>query len=184
MSLIGSMVVYPGYGVALVSRELIRDINDVAVSFYELKFLDKDVTILVPKDGFEHVGIRALSTKKDVEKIYDIFRESLSEDWLEETCKVSWNRRNKDYQNRIRNGDLIDVARIYRDLKYIAFYKGLSFGEKAVLSQVGTLLSEECSAIEKKPIETVVAELKGACEGSLRANAGIITKVADSTVST
>ena len=65
-----------------------------------------------------------------------------------ELTASNWNRRNKEYQNKLRTGSLRDISEIYRDLKYIACYKELSFGEKNLLSKTESLLAEEISASE------------------------------------
>ena len=153
MFTVSDIIVYPGYGVARVSREVIKEVDGIQLLFYELKFLHKDVTVLVPCDGINTVGIRRLNTIENLLEIFDVFCVPYADDWFFNICLISWNRRNKDYQNRIRKGNLIDMAIIYRDLKYIERIKGLSFGEKSILSQVDFLVSEECAVIQDITIE-------------------------------
>ena len=167
-------IVYPGYGVAKIEKEISKEINLSKIVFLELKFLNRDVTILVPKEGLNVVGVRELSKKEDIFEIFKIFSFNLDSKWLENICLISLNRRSKDYQNRIRKGDLIDLANIYRDLKYIEIRKGLSFGEKAVLAQVEFLISEECSFIEKKDINLVLNELKNCCENCINGKINLV----------
>lgn len=153
-------VVYPGYGVAIIEKEIKREINSSQIIFSELKFLNKDMTILVPKENFENIGIRCLSSLKQMEDIFGIFDFEYPEDWLQNICMISWNRRSKEYQNKIRVGKLTDIATIYRDLKYIEIKKGLSFGEKTVLSQVEFLLCEELAILNNSPLELTIREVK------------------------
>ena len=130
MFAVSSTVVYPGFGVAKISREIIKEVNGAKLIFYELKFLNKDIRVLIPKDGFVGIGVRKLSTQKEIVEVFDIFCLPFDDDWIEKISIVSWNRRSKDYQNRIKNGNIKDLAIIYRDLKYIEKKKALSFGEK------------------------------------------------------
>ena len=58
-------IVYPGHGVAIIERVLERKVGGKTANFYELRFLNKDMTILVPVDNIESIGIRKLSTQKD-----------------------------------------------------------------------------------------------------------------------
>jgi CarD family transcriptional regulator len=168
------LVVYPGYGVARVSREVVKEINGNSLLFYELKFLNKDVTILVPCEGINSVGVRPLSSRDDLMKIFDIFCTEYSDDWFFNITLISWNRRNKDYQNRIRKGMFLDLALIYRDLKYIEKLKGLSFGEKSILNQVDALVSEECAVIQERPVEVVSKELNLCCIECITGNSHLL----------
>ena len=118
MFLLNEEVVYPAYGVAQISREIKKDIDGKIVEFFELKFITKEITILVPKEGMVSVGVRKISNKDIIEEALKVVASQVSEDFLENTIVVSWNRRNKEYQNYIRQGNIFDLARIYRDLKY------------------------------------------------------------------
>ena len=87
-------VVYPGHGVAKINRIIKRKIAGKTTSFFELGFLNKDMTILVPVDNVASVGIRCLCSQ---EKITDIFK-MLSEpvNYVHnETVTTNWNKRNK-----------------------------------------------------------------------------------------
>ena len=66
-----------------------------------------------------------------------------------ELSASNWNRRNKEYQNKLRTGSLKDISEIYKDLKHIANHKELSFGEKNLLSKTELLLVEEIAAAEE-----------------------------------
>lgn len=165
MFAVSNTVVYPGFGVAKISREITKEVNGSKLIFYELKFLNKDIRVLIPKDGFSGIGVRKLSTKKEIVEVFDIFCLPFDDDWIEKISIVSWNRRSKDYQNKIKNGNIKDLAYIYRDLKYIEKKKALSFGEKTIISQVEFLLAEEFSImLEKKKLDDVVLELRRYCE--------------------
>ena len=78
---------------------------------------------------------------------------------LETSC-VNWNRRNKEYQSKLRNGSLEDISEIYSDLKYISKFKELSFGEKNLLLKTESLLVEEISAAEQVDEEKAVERLR------------------------
>lgn len=157
---LSSTVVYPGYGVAKISREIVKKIENKEIFFYELNFINKDVKILVPKINLNSVGIRLLSDEREIKKILGVFFEMVDSDFIQRLCMVSWNRRSKEYQNKIRKGDVEDIAFIYRDLKLIEKSKLLSFGEKAVLNQVEDLLSEEIGVVYNKNIQEASASLR------------------------
>jgi CarD family transcriptional regulator len=134
-------VVYPGHGVAIIDRLLERKIGGKVTKFFELKFINKDMTILVPVDNIESIGIRKLSTEKDIGKLFQLFSEPVELHHNE--VALNWNKRNKVYQGKIRSGNIKEIGQIYRDLRYIERQKELSFGEKNLLQQTEALLAEE-----------------------------------------
>lgn len=147
-------VVYPGHGVAIISAIIEKKIAGRIQLFFELRFLNKDMTILVPTDNTTDVGIRRLSS---TEHINDIFTK-LSQPALvknQDAAVSNWNKRNKEYQGKLRSGDLLEICAIYRDLRHIENHKELSFGEKDLLQKTESLLVEEISIVKK--IETSMA---------------------------
>ncbi len=153
---LSSTVVYPGYGVAKLSREVRKNIGETEFFFYELNFINKDVKVLVPKLNFDLVGVRLLSNFEVVQEVLLFFLEEYRENWFQEVIMVSWNRRSKEYQNKIRVGRIREIASVYKDLKYIEKMKQLSFGEKSLLSQVEGLFCEEIAEIYQRPFAEVV----------------------------
>ncbi len=114
-----------------------------------LKFFNKKMTILVPETKLENVGIRSLSSNKDIQAIFQILSEYDFESIIKYYQNIAnWNRRYKEYQVKLRSGDLIEMAKIYRDLKIIAAKKELSFGERNLLSQIELLLIEEIANVK------------------------------------
>ncbi len=134
-------VVYPGHGVAIINRILERKIGGKATRFYELRFLNKDMMILVPVDNVMSIGIRNVSTEKDIGTLFEMFSIPIKPQHNE--MVLNWNKRNKEYQGKIRSGRLQEICEIYRDLKCIEQHKELSFGEKNLLQQTEVLLAEE-----------------------------------------
>ncbi len=134
-------VVYPGHGVAIIDRILERKIGGKVTNFFELKFINKDMTILVPIDNSESIGIRRVSSEKDIGTLFKIFSEPVEHHHHE--VALNWNKRNKVYQGKIRSGNIKEIGQIYRDLRYIERQKELSFGEKNLLQQTEALLAEE-----------------------------------------
>lgn len=147
MFLLNEKVVYPGHGVAQVNRIIKKRVAGTLVSFFELKFLNKDMTILVPLHNIKSVGIRPLSSSQGIDDIFKLLAKPSSGIYHDSTA-TNWNKRNKDYQGKLRTGDLREICAIYRDLKYISQQKELSFGEKNLLHQTEALLVEEISIVQ------------------------------------
>ena len=157
---VNDRVVYPGYGVARISSLVKKAVGVDTLEFFELKFLNKDMTVLVPVTNPEAVGIRPLSPMKRVSNVFQILAEPAREISPYELTASNWNKRNKEYQNKIRRGDLIELSEIYRDLKHISQQKELSFGEKTLLQQTEMLLAEEISLVEQVVPEQAVSQLR------------------------
>ena len=157
---VNDRVVYPGHGVAQISAVVKKSVGVDSVEFFELKFLNKDMTVLVPVMSPEAVGIRPLSPAKRIHNVFEILAEPAREISPYELTASNWNKRNKDYQSKIRRGDLIELSEIYRDLKHISQQKELSFGEKTLLAQTETLLAEEISLVEQVIPEQAVSQLR------------------------
>ncbi|MFA5999007.1 MAG: CarD family transcriptional regulator [Candidatus Babeliales bacterium] len=147
MFLVDEKVVYPGYGVALISKLVRRLISGKQTSFYELKFFNKDMAVLVPEDRIEAVGIRRLSTEQDLNSMFKLLAEPIKKS-SDELGINNWNRRNKKYQLSLRSGDLLKLCHIYRDLQLISHTKELSFGERNLKSKIELLLIEEIAVVK------------------------------------
>lgn len=151
-------VVYPGHGVAKINSIVEKSLGGRIEKFFELKFLNKDMTILVPMSNVTAAGIRKLSTSQSIDFIFAMLAEPnrVSSD----TAMSNWNKRNKEYQCKLRSGDLREICKIYRDLNLIAKQKELSFGEKNLLNQTEALLVEEISIVKSLGQEQAVQELR------------------------
>jgi CarD family transcriptional regulator len=152
-------VVYPGHGVALIHRIVEKKISNSTVAFFELKFINKDMTILVPTINLAAVGIRKLSSYESISAIFELLARPAKKISHENTAS-NWNKRQKEYQGKLRTGNIQEIGEIYRDLNYIAAKKELSFGEKNLLQQTEMLLVEEISAVTKTNEEKTIENLR------------------------
>lgn len=161
-------VVYPGHGVAEISRIFEKKIGNHVSILLELKFLHKDMTVMVPMDKTNEVGIRPLTSGDSINKILSNCLQAPRKIDIHELSASNWNRRNKDYQNKLRTGSLEAISSIYSDLKAISCYKELSFGEKTLLQKTETLLVEEISASNNMEEEKAVEQLRSFFVPSLK----------------
>ena len=162
MFLVNDRVVYPGYGVATISKLVKRQIAGKQTSFYELKFFDKDMSVLIPEDRIEAVGIRRLSTNAELNSMFKVLTTPVKV-LKHEVGVNNWNRRNKKYQLDLRSGDLFKLSSIYRDLKSIAMEKELSFGERNLCSKIEAMLIEEIAMIKQICKQEALDCLKKSC---------------------
>lgn len=153
-------VVYPGHGVASICKVFSRNVAMQEITFFELQFQNKDMTIMVPSDKLEEVGVRPLSSVSKINSMLATIAEPAQRVKTFEPTATNWNRRKKEYQNKLRTGSLEDISEIYRDLKHISCFKELSFGEKNLLLKTEALLVEEISAANKIDEDKVIERLR------------------------
>lgn len=156
-------VVYPGHGVAHVNRIIEKQIGTEAASFYELTFLNKDMTILVPVTNIESIGLRSLSSVEDIHSIFKSLSKPERKLSPFEFSASSWNKRHKEYQLKLRRGTIEDLSAIYKDLRTIEAQKKLSFGEKTILQKTEGLLVEEIAVVQDAEADKTVQKLRTLC---------------------
>lgn len=154
-------VIYPGHGVALVENVIERAVSGTTISFLKLTFVFKDMTILVPLYNVETIGIRYPCKEEEVEKVFGELAKR-PEKKLEsiDFTPSGWNRRHKDYQAKVLSGNIVEIAKIYRDLMHIAQQKDLSFGERGVLATTEELIAQEIQIVQNKEREFVTQMLR------------------------
>lgn len=137
---VNELVVYPSQGVGRVERVESQEIGGVKADFYIVRILSNNVTLMVPVANATNVGLRSVCDKKSGQKIF----KSL-EDRSEFTGYTgqNWNRRYREYSEKLKSGDLGDVAYVLKELFLIGKDKELSFGERRLLEQAMGLVSLE-----------------------------------------
>lgn len=161
-------VVYPGHGVAQITRIMEKVVGGQKKNYYELRFLNKDMTVLVPIENMQAVPIRPLSSRESVSDALKVLAQPARKLNTYEFTASSWNKRNKEYQTKLRAGGLRELSEIYRDLRCIEMQKELSFGEKSLLSQIETLLAEEISLVKDVGQETALEQLRSLCSSQVK----------------
>jgi len=165
MFVLNEKVVYPGHGVAKISRVIERTVGGCRSSFFELKFLDSDMTILVPLSNLNSIGIRKVSSNKTIDEMFKKLSEPSSKQQAEGAtyCGSNWGKRLKKYQGKISSGDPLKICDIYRDLKLLSTQKELSFGEKNLLQKIEHLLAQEISIANDINEEQALLQLRSQC---------------------
>lgn len=152
---IGDLAVYPAHGVAVIENLEDRSISGEEHSFYILRVLDSNATIMVPVANASAVGLRKVMKKAMVPKVYSILKEK--RDLLSDS--QTWNRRYRDYTEKLKTGCAMEVAKVLRDLYTLKLDKELSFGERRMLDTAKNLLVKEISIAKKKKEIKIEEEL-------------------------
>ena len=151
----GEKVVYPGHGVGLIEGIQARSISGVQRKFYMLRILESEMTIMIPTENVTTVGLRPIISKDMVSKVYRILRTKKVE-----VDQQTWNRRYRDYTERIKTGSVIEIAKVLRDLLVLKADKELSFGERKMLDTARNLLVKELAIASSHPEEKILDDLK------------------------
>ena len=139
----GDLAVYPAHGVGIIESIDSREIGGESQDFYIMKILENNMVIMIPTKNVASVGLRDVISKHDVKKIYKVIQSRREKPGVTQT----WNRRYREYMDKIKSGSLYDVAEVFRDLFLLKLSKGLSFGERKLLDTArGLLLKELCTA--------------------------------------
>jgi CarD family transcriptional regulator len=152
---IGEKVVYPGHGVGIIERMQIKVVSGREQKFYMLRILDTDMTIMIPTDNVTSVGIRPVIGREMVAKVYRILRTKKIE-----VDQQTWNRRYREYTEKIKTGSVLEIAKVLRDLFVIKADKELSFGERKMLDTARNLLVKELSIASAHPEEKIMQDLR------------------------
>ncbi len=155
----GDMAVYPAHGVGVIKAIETQKVAGIDQTFYVLQILDNNMTIMIPTAGSKNVGLRAIVSKNEVDDVLDILR-----DRAIEIGSQTWNRRYRDYMEKIKTGSIHEVAAVLRDLFLLSVDKDLSYGERKMLDTAKGLLVKELSLAKKvdennisKEIDTIFA---------------------------
>ncbi len=136
----GDMAVYPAHGVGVIKAIETQSIAGIDQTFYVLEILENGMTIMIPTASSDNVGLRAIVSKRQVDEVIDIL-----EDRSTEIGTQTWNRRYRDYMEKIKTGSVYEVAEVLRDLFLLSVDKDLSYGEKKMLDTAKSLLVKELS---------------------------------------
>jgi CarD family transcriptional regulator len=118
---IGDKAVYPGHGVAEIMGVETREISGRKQSFYILKALDSGMKIMIPTSNVGTVGLREVISEDEVEEVYEILRSrEISVEGQ------TWNRRYREYMEKIKTGSIFEIAEVLRDLLRLKFVKELA----------------------------------------------------------
>jgi len=153
---VGDLAVYPAHGVGRIDAIESRVINGETHDFYILKVLDNGMVIMVPTWNVEQVGLRGVIDEGEIPRVYDFMKKK--KDTPGET--QTWNRRYREYMDKIKTGSLYDVAEVFRDLSLLKNTKELSFGERKLYDTAQVLLVKELSTAKNTDEATIVSEIE------------------------
>lgn len=151
----GEKVVYPGHGVGVIEGLQAKSVSGVQRKFYMLRILESEMIIMIPTENVATAGLRPIISKDMVNKVYRILRTKKVE-----VDQQTWNRRYREYAERIKTGSVLEIAKVLRDLFVLKADKELSFGERKMLDTARNLLVKELALASAHPEEKILEDLK------------------------
>jgi CarD family transcriptional regulator len=140
---VGETVVYPHHGAATISEVKTRIIKGEEKIYLKLRVAQGDLTIEVPAENVDLVGVRDVIGKDGLDRVFDVLRAPFTEE------PTNWSRRFKANAEKLASGDVIKVSEVVRDLWRRDQDKGLSAGEKRMLLKARQILISELALAEK-----------------------------------
>ena len=156
-SRLGELVVYPGQGVARIEAVRTQEIAGQTLDFLVLRMVEDDSRILIPRGQMERVGLRQVVDRREAARIWEILKTRTRR---RRRTGITWSRQFREYQEKLRNGSVFQIAEVLRDLLRLQGEKELSFGERRMLDSARSLVVQELAAAQKTGTERIEAELK------------------------
>jgi CarD family transcriptional regulator len=149
---IGDLAVYPAQGVGVIEAIENREVGGGKQLFYIMKIMGNGMKIMIPMDSAKAVGLREVILETEIPKVYAILRnKDVTID------KQTWNKRYREYLEKIKTGSVFEIARVLRDLFILKSDKNLSFGERKMMDTAKNLLIKEIS-VASNAEETKIEE--------------------------
>jgi CarD family transcriptional regulator len=134
---VGDKVVYPHHGAAVIEKREKKEVFGENREYLVLRVAFGDLTLMVPADNTDEVGLRDVINDEEVEEVFAVLRKK------EARMPTNWSRRYKNHVEKLKSGDVYQVAEVVRNLSIRDKDKGLSAGEKRMLTKARQILVSE-----------------------------------------
>jgi CarD family transcriptional regulator len=151
----GDLAVYPAHGVGCIESIESKQINGDTMNFYMMKIVENGMVIMIPTTNVESVGLRDVIPETEVPEVYKVMKKK-----GQGADNQTWNRRYREYMDKIKTGSIYDVAEVFRDLFNLRLEKDLSFGERKLLDTAQNLLVQELSTAKDIEEEAMMQEIE------------------------
>ena len=149
------MAEYPAQGVGIIEAIENREVGGGKQLFYIMKIMGNGMKIMIPMAGAKSVGLREVIMETEIPKVYEILR--MKDVTID---KQTWNKRYREYLEKIKTGSVFEIARVLRDLLILKSDKNLSFGERKMMDTAKSLLVKEISVASNSAETKVEEDLK------------------------
>ena len=153
---IGDKVVHPMYGGGVVESIVQKTVDNVARDYYILQLPNRSMVVMVPTENCEEIGVRPVVNEEQADRVLAAIPE------IQVEMTTNWNHRYRENMERMKSGDLIEVARVIKGLTIRDQKRGLSTGERKMLHSAKQILISELVLSKSASYESVEEELNTA----------------------
>ena len=153
---VGDKIAHPMHGAGIIDSIEEKKINGCCRDYYILKMPTGGMVVMIPTEACEQIGVRPIVNSDEA----DILIAGMSD--IESEMTSNWNRRYRENMQRLRSGDLFEVARVVKGLMAREFEKGLSTGERKMLHSAKQILISEIVLSKKMTYEEVETKINAA----------------------
>ncbi|MEE0944121.1 MAG: CarD family transcriptional regulator [Clostridia bacterium] len=155
MYAIGDKIVYPMHGAGIIEAIEERVVLGKKQNYYIMRIPAGDMTVMIPEDSCEEIGVRFVISKEEAGKVLEAFRK------IPVTEDNNWNKRHRDNMIRIKSGDIYQVLGVVKELMLRDKQKGLSTSERKMLTSAKQIVISELvlsSVADKSDIESIMCD--------------------------
>jgi CarD family transcriptional regulator len=134
---VGDKVVYPHHGAAIIEGKEKRAFDGKKTDYFVLRITYGDLKVSIPVEKADEIGLREVINDEEVEEVFAVLRKK------EARMPTNWSRRFKNHVEKLKSGDIYQVAEVVRNLSLREADKGLSAGEKRMLARARQILVSE-----------------------------------------
>lgn len=146
---IGDRIVYPMHGAGIIENVEIKEILGEKRRYFIMRMPIGDMKVMVPVDNVEDVGVREIIDRDEMDRVIDVLRGDRG------AMPQNWNRRYRQNMDRIKSGDIYEIAAVVRNLMLLDMEKGLSTGERKMLNDAKQMLISEMVLVCNLSLEEV-----------------------------
>lgn len=151
---VGDKIVYPMHGAGVIVAIETKDFLGEEQEFLILRIPIGHLRIAIPRAKADEVGVRAVCTSEDTKQVREILGGEMEE------MSSNWNQRYRENLERLKSGDIFEVANVVRDLTLLHREKGLSTGEKKMLTSAKNILVSEMVVVEDTDAESIEEKIE------------------------
>lgn len=159
---IGDKVVYPMHGAGTIEAIETKEMLGQTEDYYIIKMPVDGVKVMVPTKKAQNIGVREIANKEESSRVYSILEQPMEE----LSCDSNWNKRYSSNIDKIKSGSLSDVTEVFKELSHRHMEKGLSLGEKKMLTTSKNILLSELALSQDESHEVLDNKIEAIVKNS------------------
>ena len=153
---IGDKVAHPMYGAGILESVVQKKVDGKIQEYYLMKLMERSMVVMIPTENSESIGVRPVIDRAQADAVLKAIPE------IEIEMTSNWNHRYRENMERLKSGDLFEVARVFKGLTMRDSKRGLSTGERKMLHSARQILISELVLSKNEPYELVEQALNAA----------------------